>query len=292
MTFHVKISDLLSDGNVRFTADAGLVDTIKEHGVLVPLEVYRTSEGGTTYYIKDGHRRLTGAILAGMSEVPCVEVPAPTDRPEQIVHQFVINEHRRGLTQLEKAEFYRRLREDFGLPQKLVAEQAGVSEAEVSLALAALRAHPAIRDAMLEGKLSHSAVEPVLSLPYEDQEKIAPLVLKEKTVRKVAEAVKVYRAANGLERTIRTPKVTEQKAARAVDPLAAMAVDGLDASVQNLNMALGVIVTDEVLRQRGLNTVYKILDLAEKLRLHLEVQVEAGGEVEEAINWDEELANF
>ena len=291
MAFLVKVNDLLSDGNVRFEADAELAPSIKKNGIQVPLQVYRTNHNGTCWYVKDGHRRLMGAVVAGLMEVPCVEVDPPSDRPEQIAQQYIINQHRKGLTQLEKAEVYRRLREDFGWPQKVVAEKFSVSEAEVSLALAALRAHPAIRDAMLEGKLSHSAVEPVLSLESEDQGKIAPLVIQAKTVRKVAEAVKTYRQANGIERGIRTPKVTTPKMpTKSVDPLEAMAVDAIETALQNLKMAESAILSDNGLKERGATAVREILTVAARLKVQLESVVEVDVE-EEAFAW-EDLQNF
>ncbi len=291
MSFLVKVSDLLSDGNVRTEADAGLVNTIKENGILVPLEVYRVTDAGTCWYVKDGHRRLTSAILAGLNEVPCVEVEPPTDRPEQIVHQYIINEERRGLTKLEKAEQYRRLTEEFGMTQKEVAAKFHVSEAEVSISLAALRAHPAIRDAMLEGKLSHSAVEPVLSLSVEDQGAIAPVVLQARTVVGVATAVKTYRKAHGIERTVRKPKVSNVVVNdQSADPMGAMAVDAIETALKNLQLAGSTLVINQELRKRGLSALAEILDTAEKLRIHLEI--EPGVQVDEQVfSWDE-LANL
>ena len=55
-----------------------LAQTIRESGLLQPIVVYRT-EDPTRYRIIAGERRYRAAKLAGLSAVPCLEMPADFD---------------------------------------------------------------------------------------------------------------------------------------------------------------------------------------------------------------------
>jgi ParB/RepB/Spo0J family partition protein len=280
-----SVKELVSHGNVRLDVDADLAPSIKEKGVLVPLIVYQQAG---KWVIQDGHRRFNGAVVAGLETVPTIEKEPPVDGAAKISEQYILNEQRKGLNQLDKAQVYQRLKEEYGLPQKEIALQLGVSEAEVSLALAALQLHPTLRDAMLEGKISHSAIEPVLSLSQEHQGEIAPLVIQKKTVKAVSEAVKAYRLANGLERGIRTPRVTEQDQKPVTDPMEAMAVDALRVALGNVKLAAGAIIASPDLRSRAAVLAGEILQLVSKIQAG--AQTSAGyDQVDdlEEINWDE-----
>lgn len=281
MTDLLNIKKLVSRGNVRFEADPALQQSINEHGVLTPIEVYRTDPTSEVWFIHDGHRRVTGAVLAGLTEIPYVEVPVPNDDQDRMIQQFVINQHRTQLSQLEKAEVYRKLKEEYGIPQKTIAAKFGVSEGEVSIALAAVKASPAIRDAILEGRLSHSAVEPVLALDLEHQEAIAPLVIQAHTVKGVSDAVKTYRKAHGLEkRTTRTPQETRRDG-RKLDPMERMAVDGIEMALRNLKLAESTIISDPQLQEKGLAAVQEIIQVTRRLLLQLETPIEPDLEYED-----------
>ena len=47
---------------------AGLVDSIRDHGILVPIVV---TASGDAWEVLSGHRRLACARLLGLAEVPC-----------------------------------------------------------------------------------------------------------------------------------------------------------------------------------------------------------------------------
>jgi DNA (cytosine-5)-methyltransferase 1 len=105
--------------NPRTAADPGgltdLADSIRAHGVLVPLlvrsasaeEVGLAENSGRRFQIVAGHRRSLAATAAGLSVVPCVvrELDDAAAKTEAIVD----NLQRENLTPLDEARAFRRL---------------------------------------------------------------------------------------------------------------------------------------------------------------------------------------
>ena len=79
-----------------------LVESIKEHGIMVPLTVRRIDAG---YEIISGHRRVHAAKLAGLETVPAVEVEMSRD--EAAVALVDSNLHREHILPSEKAFGYK-----------------------------------------------------------------------------------------------------------------------------------------------------------------------------------------
>lgn len=277
--FELRVDEIVSEGNIRFEVDTDLADSLLVNGQKVPVQVYAS---GDRWVIKDGHRRHAAAKAAGIERLWCVEVAAPGCTQDSIIDQYVINQQRTGLNALEKAEVYFSLKETYGLSQKDIASKFAVSEAEVSLSLAALNAHPTIRDAMLDGRLSPSAAEPVLSLPYEDQGKVAPIVIKEKTVRKVVAAVKTYRSANSLDRQ----QAATSKTKTTANPVETMALEALSAALRNLELLTDGQITSPDAKSQALFTLGKIADAVEAAREAV-ITAEQETTPDEAFSWEE-----
>lgn len=126
---------ILVDRNIRTAdVDPDLDASIKAHGVLVPILAVRTSDGKVR--ARDGHRRLTAATRHGLTAVPVLitgdEDDADADR---IIRQYVINEHRAGLTTTERAEVVQQLL-DLGLTAGQVTRRARIPKRDVEAAAA------------------------------------------------------------------------------------------------------------------------------------------------------------
>jgi ParB/RepB/Spo0J family partition protein len=80
-----------------------LAASIKENGVLQPIIVYRTDDPGR-YRIVAGERRYRAAQRAGLSSIPCLELPADFDRSLIDQLQLVENIQRADLRPMEAAE--------------------------------------------------------------------------------------------------------------------------------------------------------------------------------------------
>ena len=90
-----------------------LSQSIQTHGILQPLSVRRV---GSNYELVAGERRLRAAILAGLSEVPCILVTM--DDQESAMVALVENLQRQDLDFIEEAQGIMSLLEQFSLSQE------------------------------------------------------------------------------------------------------------------------------------------------------------------------------
>ena len=80
-----------------------LIESIQEHGVLVPLDVRPRSEGG--HEIISGHRRQFAAMQAGLQTVPCIV--SPVDDDTAVLRMVDSNLYRPDILPSEKAFAYK-----------------------------------------------------------------------------------------------------------------------------------------------------------------------------------------
>ena len=80
-----------------------LIESIQEHGVLVPLDVRPRSEGG--HEIISGHRRQFAAMQAGLQMVPCIV--SPVDDDTAVLRMVDSNLYRPDILPSEKAYSYK-----------------------------------------------------------------------------------------------------------------------------------------------------------------------------------------
>lgn len=79
-----------------------------------------------------------------------------------------------------------------GMLQNELSGKFELGESEVSSLLTLARGHERIREAVDQGKISLSAVEPLLRKPVEVQEELIDEALKQHTVKKVRALVRSY----------------------------------------------------------------------------------------------------
>lgn len=113
-----------------------LSGSIKQNGVLEPLLVKPNGNG--TWMIIAGERRWRAANLAGLSEVPCIEL----DIDEKSIAEIALIENlqRKDLTIWEEADGFAYLTERFGYTHEEIAKKIGKSRSTVteSMAIAGL----------------------------------------------------------------------------------------------------------------------------------------------------------
>ena len=111
---------------------AELTGSIKQQGVLEPLLVKPNKEAGT-WMIIAGERRWRAANLAGLSEVPCIEL----DIDEKSIAEIALIENlqRKDLTVWEEADGLAFLNERFGYTHEEIAKKIGKSRTTVTEAM-------------------------------------------------------------------------------------------------------------------------------------------------------------
>ena len=111
-----------------------LAQSISENGILQPLSI--SMEDGVPTLVA-GERRLRAARIAGLREVPCVEVQAAAHRRQVLT--LIENLQRQDMNCFEIAEGIRHLIESYELTQCEAAHQLGLSQSAVANKLRLLR---------------------------------------------------------------------------------------------------------------------------------------------------------
>ena len=106
-----------------------LSDSIKEKGILEPILVKPLHASGT-YLIIAGERRWRAANLAGLREVPCIEL----DLDDQSVAEIALIENlqRKDLTLWEEADGLAALKQKFGYKHEDIAKKISKSRSTVT----------------------------------------------------------------------------------------------------------------------------------------------------------------
>jgi ParB family chromosome partitioning protein len=119
-----------------------LVGSIRRHGILEPLLVRRREGGG--FELISGERRFHAAMIAGLSEVPCVELEIGDQVALEVA--LIENLQRKDLTPFEEAEGFQTLIGSYDYTHEQVAEAVGRSRVTVTETLKLLSIPPAVRE--------------------------------------------------------------------------------------------------------------------------------------------------
>ena len=142
---------------------AGLAESIREKGVLLPLVVRQTEE--ELFEIIAGERRWRAARLAGLDEIPVlVKDVSPLDQLEMAL---VENIQRQDLNPLEEAEAYLRLVNEFNLTQEEVAKRVGKDRSTVANTLRINQLPDFAKEDLAAGMLTMGHARVLLGLPDE-----------------------------------------------------------------------------------------------------------------------------
>lgn len=115
----------------KFESDEmlSLADSIKENGVLQPLLIRRINNSDY-FEVVAGERRLRASILAGIDDVPCIELDCNYE--QSAVYSILENVQRADLTFFEEASAISQLINHFGMSQTEVAKRLGKSQSALS----------------------------------------------------------------------------------------------------------------------------------------------------------------
>lgn len=136
-----------------------LAQSISENGILQPLTV--SLDTGQPVLIA-GERRLRAARIAGLAEVPCVEVEVSA-RQRQVL-TLVENLQREDMNCFEVAEGIRQLMDSFELTQSEAAQQLGYSQSAVANKLRLLRLTKSARERIVAAGLTERHARALLRL--------------------------------------------------------------------------------------------------------------------------------
>jgi ParB family chromosome partitioning protein len=135
---------------VEFGDLTELTASIKEKGVLEPLLVKPRGKG--EWMIIAGERRWRAATLAGLTEVPCIEM----DLDEQSIAEIALIENlqRKDLTIWEEADALASLSQKFGYTQEEIAKKISKSRTTVTELLTVASIPSEIRKTCIDKKIT------------------------------------------------------------------------------------------------------------------------------------------
>jgi len=232
-----------------------LADSIRVHGIIVPL-VVRPRDGGG-YYLIAGERRWRAAQRAGVTEVPVVVQDVAEGAA--LERALVENLQRADLGPLEEAAAFQRLVDEFGLTQDEIGARIGKDRSTVANTMRLLRLPSPVRQMVEDEQLSMGHARALLGLDTADAIEVAArrVVAKQMSVRATEDLVK---------------KARDPEAGRAGRGAPAPATPAKSASVRDLEerltRALGgpvVITEDEPGKAGTIEIRYLNLDHLESL---------------------------
>ncbi len=170
------------------TALKELAESIKKHGVIQPIIV---NKSGDRFMIIAGERRFRASKLAGLEKVPVI-VKTYSERQIKEI-SLIENLQREDLNPIEAAMAMKALMEDYGLTQEELADRIGKSRPAIANTLRLLSLSPEVIKMVAEGKLSSGHARTIISLPIEEQIKVAGSIIKEGlSVRDAEKRVRDY----------------------------------------------------------------------------------------------------
>ena len=166
-----------------------LAVSIREHGVIQPL-IVAPSKGGT-YTLIAGERRLQASRKAGLKTVPVVMRQA-TD--QQLLELALIeNVQRADLNAIEEAEAYQHMAKEFRMSHEMIAARVGKSRVTVTNTLRLLDACAAVKQALVDGRISEGHARAMLSLSAKAQETLLNQIVNiDMSVRQTEMLVRKY----------------------------------------------------------------------------------------------------
>lgn len=156
--------------------------SIKRHGIIQPI-VVRPHNG--SFQIVAGERRWRAAQRAQLHEIPAII--RNFDDAETLEIALIENIQRQDLNPIEEAETYRRLCDEFGHSASALAELVHKSRSHVANMIRLLDLPPAIRELVVEGRLSMGHARALLG--SDDAVRLAMVVINQGLSVRATEAL-------------------------------------------------------------------------------------------------------
>ena len=144
-----------------------LVASIKEKGVLEPLLV-KPLASSEKWLIIAGERRWRASQIAGLAEVPCIELNVSDQEIAEIA--LIENLQRKDLTVWEEADAYQSLCERFRYTHEDLAKKLSKSRSSVTETLTIASIPPAVRQKCLDAGVSSKAAILKIARKFDEDE--------------------------------------------------------------------------------------------------------------------------
>ena len=164
----------------RKTFDEKAIDdltrSVREHGIVQPIVVTRTSDN--RYRLIAGERRFRAAQKAGLQNVPAV-IKDLLQESDALQIALIENIQREDLNPMEEANAYHQLHDEFGLTQEEISKRVGKERSTVANFLRLLKLPDPVKKLLASGELSMGHARALLSLDSaKKQEQLADRIVR------------------------------------------------------------------------------------------------------------------
>ncbi|PAF50288.1 hypothetical protein BKH43_05145 [Helicobacter sp. 13S00401-1] len=152
-----------------------LASSIKEHGLLQPVLVYKDEKG---YVLIAGERRLRASKLLGLESIKAIVLE---DVKEESLRELALIENiqRENLNPLELATSYKSLIDEYGFTHEKLAQKIKKSRTQITNTLRILDLSKATQDYILQGKLTQAHAKVIVGLSEDDENFIVKKIVDE-----------------------------------------------------------------------------------------------------------------
>jgi len=166
-----------------------LSSSIKLNGVISPIIVNKDNKG--KYMIIAGERRYRASKMAGLKSMPALIKDYDERKVKEI--SLIENLQRENLNPIESANAMKQLMDDYELTQEELADRLGKSRSAITNTLRLLTLSDDVIKQVTNGQLSSGHARALVTLPKEEQTRIANDAVKhDYSVREIEKAVKDY----------------------------------------------------------------------------------------------------
>ena len=164
-----------------------LADSIRQKGVINPLIVQDRKDH---YEIIAGERRWRAARKAGLKEIPVIIRNLTEEEIAEIA--LIDNLQREDINEVEEALAYKRLIDEFGYTQDVVAEKVSKSRVSVTNKLRLLKLSEDVRQMIIDNKITGGHARTLIAVEDEaEQLRLAEQIFDEKlSVRQAEQLLK------------------------------------------------------------------------------------------------------
>ncbi|KTC76757.1 ParB/RepB/Spo0J family partition protein [Legionella brunensis] len=176
-----------------------LADSIASQGLIEPLVIRELAKD--SYEIIAGERRWRAAMMANLTELPCLIGDYSDEQAAAVT--LIENIQRENLNLIEEANGYRRLLDDFYFQQDEIAVLVGKSRSHIANILRLLTLCESIQEQVRAGRLSMGHAKMLVGLSVNQQRSLAKQIEEhEWSVRYLEKKVKEIKEG---EQTLRDP---------------------------------------------------------------------------------------
>ena len=142
-----------------------LAESIKQYGIINPLIV---TDKNDHYEIVGGERRWRAAKKAGIKEVPVIIKDLSDHEIAEI--SLIDNIQREDINPIEEALAYKKLIDDFGYTQDIVAEKVSKSRVTITNSLRLLKLCEKVRQMVIDGLITTGHARALISVESEEEQ--------------------------------------------------------------------------------------------------------------------------